>query len=266
MFNRAGVEARVAAIREELQSLADARKKDTEQAAEEKRIAAERQRINTEYKESLESVTNTYEGQAEMAEMVLAKETAELETARRRQLSIEQEFANLRKEITAPDAADVSGLDVQTELLKARTKLAAGDAKGAIDSARDAGELLKTLKDDGDEAGFVLSFLAKEIERVANQAAQQTVDVELIDEQKAQQAAQTLRAQLQSLTEEAPQLGAEAGTAYIQAFQQALNQTIPQLPTPAQPEPRPVSPIRRSGNSFGDGTSFQEPIERSGGK
>jgi len=265
VFNRGGVEERVAEIRAELKRLADAREADAETAKKEADAAAERQRINNEYKQSLSELTGEYEQNAKAAESALAKETQELEAARQKQLNIEKEFADLRKNITAPEDENVSGLDVQLAILEAKTKLQQGQIQGAIESARDAGGLLESLKEGGEESGFVLSFLAKEIERVANAAAQKNVAAELVDKEQAEQAANTLKAQLQSLTEEAPKLGAEAGQAYIEAFQQALNAQTPTLPQPAAP-PVPSAPIRRNGNSFSDGTDFNDAIEREGAK
>jgi len=213
----------------------------------------------------LTKLTGQYKESAKAAESALDKETQELEAARQKQLNIEKEFADLRKNVTAPEDEDVSGLDVQLAILEAKTKLQQGQIQGAIDSARDAGGLLESLKEDGEESGFVLSFLAKEIERVANAAAQKNVAAELVDKEQAEQAANTLKAQLQSLTEEAPKLGAEAGQAYIEAFQQALNAKPPALPQPAAPQ-APAVPIRRNGNSFSDGTDFNDAIEREGAK
>jgi hypothetical protein len=218
---------------------------------------------NAEYTGSIKELTDAFKEQSKEAETALKKETSELEAARKKQLSIEQEFANLRKSITAPEGEDVTGLDVQLKILEAKTKLQNGEIQGAIDASRDAGGLLESLKEGGDEAGFVLSFLAKEIERVANSAAQQNVDLELIDKKKAEEAAGTLKAQLESLKTEAPKLGAEAGKAYIDAFQAALNATPATLPAVQAPS----LPTRRPGtNTFSDGTDFRDAVELEGGK
>lgn len=226
---------------------------------------------NAEYEKSVESLTGAYADQVKAAQATLKKETSELQAARSEQLSVEQEFARLRKEVTSVKNEDVTGLDVQTATLEARRQLAAGNAEGAIEAAREGGDLLKQLHSQGDEAGYVLGFLAKQLEEVAKQASQQNVDAELVDTEQAKAGLNQLTGEMKVFTDNAATLGADAGKAFVAAFQAQLNTKVAgpsvDAPTPSAPtaQQRPTR-IIRNGSSFSDGTDFRREIEKRGSK
>ena len=227
-----------------------ARKKSLQEAAA----------ANAEYEASVESLTSAYEEQAKARAAALKKETAELAAARSKQKSIEEEFARLREEVSAQPQEDVSGLDVQTKTLEARRRLAAGDAEGAIKMARQGGDLLRQLQSQGDEAGYVLSFLAKQLEEVANKAAQQQVDVEIIDEQQAQQALSGVTNKVDALKTEMVTKGTDIGKAFVAA----INAGIASEPLQTPAVQGPTREITREGNSFNH--SLRRELDRRGGK
>jgi len=69
----------------------------------------------------------------------------------------------------------------------------------------------------------VLSYLAKGLEEVATKASQSKVDAELIDAEKAQAGLDQLTGKMQIFTGNAAALGAQAGKAFVAAFQAELN-------------------------------------------
>lgn len=209
---------------------------------------------NAEYEKSVERLTAAYEGHVKAAKATLAEETAELKAARAEQVSVEQEFAQLRESVTTTKKEDVTGLDVQAATLEARRKLAAGDAEGAINAARQGGDLLKQLHEQGEEAGYVLSFLAKGLEEVAVKASQKNVDAELIDAEQAQAGLDNLTGKMQVFTSNAATLGVQAGQAFVAAFQAELNTEI----TP----PR----VARSPSSAPLGEAMRRELNRRGGE
>lgn len=192
----AGIEREIESIRvlrrERLETL---RLQQQEQATSqaESREAATRTAVRSGLIESLK-------GQAAEQEKILDKETQDLADARKRQLSIEKEFAERVREITAPpEAEEVSGLDVQAQVNEARRRIAEGDARAAVEVAREGFDLLGRLKEQGEESGFVISFLAKELQRVAGEASRADVRAEVIDEQQAVEAINKINAQIQSV-------------------------------------------------------------------
>lgn len=227
---------------------------------ERKQSLREAAAANAQYEASVESLTEAYEKQAKARTAALKKETAELAAARAKQKSIEEEFARLREEVNAPKKEDVTGLDIQTKALEARRRLAAGDAEGAIKAARQGGDLLRQLQEQGDEAGYVLSYLAKQLEAVANKAAQKQVDVEIIDEQQAQQALSGVSNKVDALETDMVTKGAAIGKAFVAA----INAGIESEPLRTPVMQAPTREIVRDGNSFSH--SVRSELNRRGYK
>lgn len=215
---------------------------------------------NTAYQASVEALTKAYDDQAKVRGEALKKETAELASARQQQKSIEAEFAKLSEDVTKPKKEKVVGLDVQTATLEARRKLAAGDTDGAIKAARDGSDLLRQLHSQGEEAGYVLSFLAKQLGEVANKAAGQQVDVEIVDEQKAQQALAGVANKADALKTDMVAKGTDIGKAFVAAINAGIASEPLQTPGPLVRAPD----IVREGNSFSH--SMRRELDRRGAK
>lgn len=187
---------------------------------------------NANYQASVEALTKSFEDQVKVRQQALKSQTAELESARREQLQIEEEFARLEKDVTATDKDTVTGLDVQIKALEARRLLAEGNAEGAVQAAKDGGDLLRALKDQGDEAGYVLSFLAKQLGEVANQAAAEKTQAEFIDVEQAQSGVDLVTGKLEAFSQNAKNLGATAGKSFVEAFTAELNALQVTVPGP----------------------------------
>jgi len=201
-----------AAANEEAQKETEKRAKALEAAQ-----AAERA-----YRRQVDALTESFDNQADAQKRILDQQTDELRAARAEQASIEEEFAQLRADVTAPASEDISGLDVQTKALEARRKLAEGDTEAAIKAAREGADLLRDLKAEGDEAGFVLGFLADELGRVAKEAAKEQADAEVLDVAKAAESFNVVTSKLKLLKSEAAQAGTEIGQAVVQSIQTEL--------------------------------------------
>lgn len=207
---------------ERLVAATEAQAKAQQKAAEEQRkldaarIAGES--ADARYKAGLESLTTSIENQASSAKRLLDQQTTELRAARQEQQTIEEEFAQLRDEVTATPAEDITGLDVQTKTLEARRKLAEGDAEGAIKAAREGADLLRDLKAEGDEAGFVLGFLADQLGRVANEAAKGQTDQEVLDVAKEAEKFNVLTAKFNQLQSDATTQGTAIGKALVNSI------------------------------------------------
>jgi len=193
--------------------------RQTEQLAAARRQA---ERAEEVYREGLEDTTRAIKNQTSSAKRLLDQQTAELRSARAEQQSIEEEFAQLRDEVTAPEAEDITGLDVQTKALEARRKLAEGDAEGAIKAARQGADLLRDLKAEGDEAGFVLGFLADQLAKVANEAAKAQTDQEVLDVAREAEKFNVLTAKLNQLQGDAATAGTQIGKAVVAAIDAEL--------------------------------------------
>lgn len=157
-----------------------------EEAAANKQAAESRKELTKERDESVKQL----EERGKKVADALRKETSEFEKARREQLAIEREFQALVDKAQQPADQDLTGLDVQLKRLEAVRALAGGDADAAIAAARQGASMLEKLRAEGEESGFVLSFLAKQLQEIANQAAGQKTKAELVDVQDAELAKQ----------------------------------------------------------------------------
>lgn len=213
--NLADARREVAKLTAEVEKNAAAEAEKTRIAEEAAKAREEQARAEEEYKEQLKDTTRLIEEQASFRQRKLNEETAQLRAARTEQQRIEEEFADLRDEVTAPAAEDVTGLDVQVKALEARRQLAAGDAEAAIETARQGADLLQDLKSQGDEAGFVLGFLADQLGKVAREAAEQRSQAEVVDVARAAEQFNVITAKIAQLKTTAAREGTEIGRAIV---------------------------------------------------
>jgi len=258
---------RVVKLSQQLQELQDTEKAAKDATEQEAAQRKEQAAAIAEYKEEVSSLSDTFDEQAKSRKAVLDRETAELRAARNQQVSIEREFQNLVNEVNANQDQDVTGNDVLLKTRQAEAAAAKGETEEAIRLAREGGDLLKQLRDGGEEAGFVLSFLAQGLQRVATEASQSKVDAELIDTEQAQTALDGVKNKMTALATDAVASGTQVGKAFVQAMQQEISAAQLQLPAvqaPAETATR-ATRIIRNGNSFSDGTHYRE-LEKRGGK
>jgi len=131
---------------------------------------------------------NAKEAETKVVETELAKQLTAykkhlegLKRAQEQQIDIAKEFANFVREInqgakSETDEPDI--LDFATTLTNARKLLKEGDYDGAIDGARGLADMIRTMRDNGTEADIVLSGLAQQAEKLANDAASKQVEKE----------------------------------------------------------------------------------------
>lgn len=208
--------------------------RQTEELARSREAA---ERADERYRETVEDLTESFRNQTSSQKRNLDQQTSELRAARAEQVSVEKEFQRLREDVTSVSAGDdLSGLDVQTKALEARRRLAEGDAEGAIKAARQGAELLRDLKDEGDEAGVVLGFLADQLGKVANEAAKQQADTEVLDVAKEAEKFNVITAKLRQIEKEAEAIGQGIGTttgkAIVATLQAELDAATLRLPQP----------------------------------
>jgi chromosome segregation ATPase len=243
---RAALKAAVA----ERDRLVNAEKSAVEQSKEEQAARKEQTESIAQYKQSVSGLTEVYKTNTAELKKQLQTETAELAAARREQASIEQQFKQLKDDITAPPKGDVFLADVFNQINQAQRALNQGSADEAIRLAQQGGDLLGQLKEKGTELPAVLGYLADRLAKVANAASEQKVDAELVDTEAAKAQLASVEGQMKQFVEQSKQMGAEAGKAFVEAMQAQLNATL-QPPTVA-PVAKGVSPIHRQGSSFSD--------------
>lgn len=261
------IEGDIARVRGELEAIENARSRQVESDAEAAASAAKLKAELAEQASVYASISERAESALDARKAAFDKETAELRRAKVEQLTIEQEFQRLVDEIAKPEDQDVSAIDVSLKQKQAAAAAEAGDTEKAIKLAREGGEMLEALKKKGTETGGTLGFLAEELQRVAVAASQSQVAGEQEDVRLAGGALKTMEAQVSQMKATAEAAGAEAGTAYARAMQEAMGRFNLDPPKVNQSAPR----IRRNGDSFSDGTDFTEPglrreIEKRGGK
>ncbi len=250
------LEGEIAAIREELDKLEQAK---IDQASSDKEAA----RAARELQEELKEQARVYDLLSERAERSLEvrkdqykAETEELRKAKAEQLKIQQDFQNLVDEIARPEIEDVGLGDIFGAINRANAELERGQTDSAIKSAREGADLLKRLKDEGTESAGVLKYLAEQLQNVANKAGDQNVSKESEDVRVAGGILKTYEAQLAVMQETAKTAGNTAGIAFAEAMQSAMSRLTLEPP----PVNAPSAPgIRRSGNSFSDGSDYRPP-------
>lgn len=289
VFNRSGVEDRVNQIRLELSAIRERTKAAEDSAKKEatsRRESVDQQtKADSDHKESIRSVTSVLQERAKAQKDILSKESAELRAARSEQAQIENEFKSLAENIATPEVDDVSLADVFLSNTRARAAAERGEIDEAIAFARQGADLLGKLKEEGTETSGTLGFLAGQLQEVANQAAGQKVDAELIDEQQAQEAVANVKEQLEVLKSEVVKAGQEAGTALVASMSAAIleasgqlkaagtqagadyvNGLKEQLATEVEAPAVRAPQVSRQGNSFTDGTDFREAVDRRGSR
>lgn len=122
------------------------------------------------------------------------------ESARQRQAAVAAEFRAASEEFGSGGAAPAgaSFSDATAAKASARQKLAAGDTEGALVEARRAIEVLRQLREEGaNEYGF--AGVAKELEQIANKAAETESKTENVKVALAQMQIDSLKAQADAL-------------------------------------------------------------------
>lgn len=142
------------------------------------------------------------------------------------QIAIGKEFSDLVS--TAQGAGGVGDesatfLDAAIAKGRADAALARGNYETAIDAAREAGEMVRDLADEGEVSSLVLTGLAKQIERVANAAQSSRVEGALIDEGKARQAVEIVEEEIAKAN---PKLGGVDALAAAERAAREVRETI----------------------------------------
>lgn len=149
---------------------------DQKEAAEIEKKIGERKLKNLE--ESLQQQQAAYRNHLNTVKNLLAQEEA-----------VKKEFADLSKELLSPregpeKKSDFTPRDVNKKIGDAYIAVANQDYEKAIEIARKAAEILRTMREEGTYARLTLSGLALDLGKVAEQAAKGKTDKALIDADK----------------------------------------------------------------------------------
>lgn len=150
--------------------------------------------IHSEYADKIKQAkqTETTAIKNELAAQLQAydKHLKGLADAKKQQVDIAKDFADLINELNTGSGAEVEEpaiLDFATAITNARKALSAGDYEGAIDGAEGLAEMIRTMRDNGTETDLVLQGLAEQAANLANDAAGKRVKQEASQLEKAQQ-------------------------------------------------------------------------------
>lgn len=179
-------------LHSELKRLQDERDElisaDTVKRAQARQRAAERdhnRRLSAIRKEGTESLKKTLAERRREYQ----KNLADLAQLQAQEKQIADEFGKFVTDIQQGEAVGTPDLiDTSKAKLDAQTALNQGDFDGAIEKARQAADMVREMKEAGSESNIVLTGLAKQIERIANESAQGKTKAKegLIAEQKKQ--------------------------------------------------------------------------------
>lgn len=148
------------------------------------------------------------------------KDAKALKDAKKSAKELKEEFADLTSEMRrgTEEAKDLTVLDVKTEINKATRALDQGDEEGALEGARKAGDLLRTMKEEGKETDIVLTGMAQLLEQLAGNIAKASTEDELIKADASKAALDELIAKKQKLVEGPINLRMTLDTAAIDSF------------------------------------------------
>lgn len=147
------------------------------------RLIDQREQVRKEINDLRESEYIRSKGENQAAEKGKETALAAKETATALQQSvnsikaIKDEFSNIVSDFSE-SIGKVDFIDVMKTKLDAESLLDEGDFKGAISKAREAAELLKKLKDQGDDSSVAMGYVAKELQKIAVDAAELDVLVQ----------------------------------------------------------------------------------------
>lgn len=132
-------------------------------------------------------------------EAVYASHLLRIKNLLKEEQDIQKEFAGLTKELLAPKAKQqkTEGLtprDVNAEIGSAYIKLSDGDLKGAIETARRAGDMLRQMREEGNYTRLTLAGIAGDLERVAKIASERKTGKALIEADKEKQEVDKIKA------------------------------------------------------------------------
>lgn len=193
--------------------------------------------IHSEYADKIKKAkkTETTAIKNELAAQLNAydKHLKGLADAKKQQVDIAKDFADLINELNTGSGAEVEEpaiLDFATAITNARKALSDGDYEGAIDGAEGLAEMIRTMRDNGTEADIVLQGLAQQAADLANEAAGKRVEQEASQLEKAQQSIDKLITRAEFLKH--IELGFDQALAdkNLRDIQQILQQKLNQNP------------------------------------
>jgi len=179
--------------------------------------------------ESLEKQTTRLSDALKQASTEAKNQVDEFNRVSQQADEVRQKFAELTAEIagTAAKAEGFTFTDVVQAMTAAREALAAGDFSGAVEGAERAGEMLRDMKERGEESDGVLTALAMKLQDIVGQATQGQQQAELVDAEKALNDVDTLRAKIADISEGPVQLELDVDTTVLDGLRNQRPVVIP---------------------------------------
>lgn len=190
-------ESRARQLRYEMRRLTDQQKEyQAQQEAEQARLR-EQQGMTKLLTDAVTGLGDAYKIGADKAKAALTAETAQLRAAKTEQASIVQEFEQLLQDVSGQQQ-DANIIDANYLARQAQAALDNGNLDEALKKAREAGDMLRELKKDG-QGGIDLTYLAKQLKTIGESVGQTRVNKELIDVQAATKSVEDIGKMLDQL-------------------------------------------------------------------
>lgn len=179
--------------------------------------------------EKLKTMQDELSASFDKASAAAEKEVKEFEEVSKSADATREKFAQLKDEMArSSDEADrFSFTDVVGEMTKARRAINEGDFSGAITGAERAGEMLRKMKENGDESDGVLTGLALKLQEIVRIATESQEQKELIDAQKSIGEAEKIKAKLEEITQQKVQFDVAVNTEPLEALRKIEPVVIP---------------------------------------
>lgn len=252
-------------VQNRLEELKNTQEESAEITDDQRKAQEERTELLKEQGREYDLLADRATRAAKDIEAAYKKETADLRKARAEQKQIQDEFDDLVKDVTEVEDEDVGLGDVFGKINQGAAAVERGEFGKAVELAREGGDLLGKLKEEGTETTSTLKYLAEQLRKVAVEASAQTVGNEEEEKKVAAARLQTYNAQLEVLKNTAKDQGAAAGLEYMEAMQAAMSRFDLTLPAP-----RDIAPAQArrsvSGSAYTDGTDFRQAVDAVGPK
>lgn len=214
-----------------------------------------------------EAETAALEAELDKQQAALKAAVQAQRDARQQQQDVEREFAQLVRDTSGKGAPTRSSVVLQASA--AQSALSRGDARGALDMARQAADSLRQLREAGDQSA-TLELTAKRLQQIANAAAQaQTAQADQAVEQaqRAVDQATALRDQVKAEMEalKALPIGFDADAALQQAqtLRSAIEQALAQpIVVPVEVAQTPAVPADVPSRAYGGRLPGRSPHPR----
>ncbi|MET0047473.1 MAG: hypothetical protein ABW066_06800 [Sedimenticola sp.] len=186
------------ALREEREALIDNQAQQAAQRKEREEAFVHQQQMEV----LAEAETKSLKVNLKERQSAYRAHVTEVKKAREAEKAVAEEFGDILDEMrsdTQAAAEELDLIDLAGPISQAQRALGEGDYASAINFARKAGEVLRTMKEQGGESNIVLSGMAAKLKGIAEAAADARTEEEVVKLDKSKEEIEQLQAKIEQI-------------------------------------------------------------------